>query len=551
MFGFFKRNKDKEDPLSDLRTVSRWMGNLPAGDIYSAQEQVVQSLIQFNHAKLPMSKERLAVLMHLDEQARDMQYSLCSQYLRNPRMSKVIESRLWTAIHAFYWELTRGYHAFLMDFVSNPGGSRIQASVPLITARAIRGFADIFKWRYFRYEKIDERLWLRQHNLYRIAEFDGFQGNKFKLYANEAQPSSCEVEYLHALLLSPLGAGSLTPRQLEMVDHWLDNWSHLLGLDNLYDPARHHFSVDTARGQGLRRVGDENEPTCRFISTEKILEHLEVVKRSLKTGTTAVSLGLGEEFRLPDGYDLLEFVTGEWSTVSERDRRRAPRYSEQSRWEVIRDLANICLRIQADSELASGSSVREGLSPEEILDIKLYGFVTERTKSALHQRTLSSGRHDAFERWPLQDSSDVGVGVMMRNEDSDWVKMGKLLAMRPDPGADWRLGVVRRITRIDQDWRKIGVEFISDRPRLAHLDPQAMSSMSYSVDDAGLLPSGQSASVLLMPIGEAELILIESAKYAHGKTYRMQCDGKTEQIRLDTVRDKGDGWLLSTYSVVG
>lgn len=253
MFGFFKRKKGAEDPLSDLSTVSRWMDNLPVGDIYSAQEKVVQSLIQFNHAKQPMSKDRLAVLMHLDEQARDMQYTLCQQYLRNPRMSKAIESRLWTAIHAFYWEVTRGYHAFLMDFVANPGGSRIQALVPLITARAIRGFGDIFKWRYFRYERVEERLWLRQHNLYRIAEFDGFQASKFKVYRNDAQVSSCEAEYLRTLLLSPLSNGSLTPRQLEMVDRWLEKWSHLTSLDTQFDPQRHNLYVDTAQGVGLRR----------------------------------------------------------------------------------------------------------------------------------------------------------------------------------------------------------------------------------------------------------------------------------------------------------
>jgi hypothetical protein len=182
-----------------------------------------------------MSKERLQVLMHLDEHARDMQFSLCSQYLRNPRMSKVIESRLWTAIHAFYWEITRGYHAFLMDFVANPGGSKIQATVPTITARAIRGFSDIFKWRYFRYEKVEEKLWLRLHNLYRISEFDGFQNNRFKLYPNDVSPSSCTEEYAQALLLSPLGAGSLTPKQIEMVDHWLDNWSEQTTLDTSYN----------------------------------------------------------------------------------------------------------------------------------------------------------------------------------------------------------------------------------------------------------------------------------------------------------------------------
>lgn len=550
MFGFFKKKKKgSEDPLSDLSTVSRWMENLPVGDIYTAQEQVVQSLIQFNHARLPMSKDRLAVLMHLDEQARDMQYTLCTQYLRNPRMSKVIESRLWTAIHAFYWEITRGYHAFLMDFVSNPGGSRIQAMVPLITARAIRGFADIFKWRYFRYERVEEKLWLRQHNLYRIAEFDGFQANKFKVYANDRQVSSCEAEYLQALLLSPLGTGSLAPRQLEMVDRWLDNWSHLLSLETVYDPQRHHLYVDTSLGTGLRRIHGEHEPTHRYVATEKLLDHIDVVKRSLKTGTTPASLGLGEEFRLPEGYELLDHVAAEWSAVSNLDRRRAPRHTENSRWEVIRDLPNICQRIQADMELASAQGIREGLTPEEILDIKLYGFVTERTKANLQQRTLASSRPDAYERWPLQDLSEHGAGALMRIDDSDWLKMGKLVALRRDPSEDWRLGVVRRITRIDQEWRKIGVEFLSQRPQLAVLEPDAPSTLSYSVDDSGLLPSSQASLALLLTYGEASLLLLESAKYTHGKTYRLKSGGEIQHIRLDTVRDRGDGWLLATYTV--
>ena len=552
MFGFFKKKKPGlEDPLSDLSTVSRWMENLPVGDIYTAQEQVVQSLIQFNHAKLPMSKSRLEVLMHLDEQARDMQYTLCQQYLRNPRMSKLIESRLWTCIHAFYWEVTRGYHAFLMDFVSNPGGSRIQAMVPLITARAIRGFADIFKWRYFRYEKVEERLWLRQHNLYRIAEFDGFQGNKFKVYANDRQVSSCEAEYLHALLLSPLGTGSLTPRQLEMVDCWLDNWSHLLTLETMFDPQRHHLYVDTAQGTGLRRIHGEHEPTHRYVATEKLLDHIDVVKRSIKTGTTPASLGLGEDFRLPEGYELLDHVVVEWSAVSNLDRRRTPRKTENSRWEVIRDLYNICLRIQADQELTSAPGIREGLTPEEILDIKLYGFVTERTKAGLHQRTLSSSRPDTFERWPLQDLSEHGAGALMRIDNSDWLKIGKLIALRRDPGDDWRLGVVRRITRFDQEWRKIGVQFLSHRPILAVLEPDAPSTLSYSVDDGGLLPSSQASLALLLTYGEASLLLLESAKYTHGKTYRLKSAGETQHIRLDSVRDRGDGWLIVTYTVFG
>ena len=550
MFGFFKRKKSEEDPLSDLKTVSRWMQELPAGDIYTAQEQVVQSLIQFNHAGLAMSKERLQVLMHLDDQARDMQYSLCVQYLRNPRMSKVIESRLWTAIHAFYWEITRGYHAFVMDFVANPGGSKIQPAIPLITARALRGFADIFKWRYFRYERVEEKLWQRLHNLYRISEFDGFQSNRFKLYPSDSKPSSCMEEYIQGLLLSPLGTGSLTPKQIEMVDHWLDNWSEFTSLENRYEPSQHFFYIDSAKGLPLKRIREEltPEPSFRFINTERLMEHLFRAERELKAGALPASLGLGEEFRLPDGYDLLGYVTNEWSPANQRERRVAPRHPMDGRCEVVRDLNNICNRLTTELEIISGSSPSQQLSAEEILDIKLYGFVTERTKSTISQR-LQGNRDLSVEQWPMHDRSDTGVGILLKGEDSEWVKVGKLLALRLDPGDSWLIGVVRRITRLQDDVRKIGVQTLDTAPSLAQLEiHESTSTMSYSVDDANYESYTPSQALIFPQLEDGNLIILESARYAHGRQYKLRDAKGSRLIRLDAVRDKGDGWLMTTFT---
>jgi hypothetical protein len=551
MFGFFKRKKSEEDPLSDLKTVSRWMQELPAGDIYTAQEQVVQSLIQFNHAGLPMSKDRLQVLMHLDNQARDMQYSLCVQYLRNPRMSKVIESRLWTAIHAFYWEVTRGYHTFIMDFVANPGGSKIQPTIPQIAARAIRGFADIFKWRYFRYEKVEDKLWSRLHNLYRITEFDAFQSTRMKLYASDAKPSSCMEEYVQALLLSPLGsAGSLTPKQIEMVDHWLDNWSEMSKLDSNFASSRHFFYIDTAKGHGLKRIRPnvEVESSFRFIDTERLQEHLQQTERALKSGALPPSLGLGEEFRLPDGYELLSHVANEWSASNERERRVANRSPAQGRCEVLRDLGAICKRIETELEISSGNSPGQQLSTEEILDIKLYGFVTERTKSAAAQRAQGS-RDLSSEQWPLFDRSDSGIGVILKGEESEWVKVGKLLAIRLDPTHPWLIGVIRRITRMHDDMRKIGVQTLSSEPALVQLDAHEITAgLSYSVEDSHQDQPTSSHALVFPNPQDGNLIIMESARYAHGRQYRMRDQTGLSLIRLESVRDKGDGWLMATYT---
>lgn len=549
MFGFFKRKKKGEDdPLSDLKTVSRWMQELPTGDIYTAQERVVQSLIQFNHADLPMSKERLQVLMHLDEQARDMQHSLCTQYLRNPRMSKVIESRLWTSIHAFYWEITRGYHAFLMDFVANPGGSKIQAVIPVLTARAICGFADIFKWRYFRYERADEKLWLRLHNLYRIAEFDNFQTNRFKLYTTDGKPSSCMEEYVQALLLAPLGAGSLTPKQIEMVDHWLDNWSELTPLDSSYDAERHFFMVDTAQGQALRRIRPNTspEPSYRFINTFPLLERLEETERALKSGALPPSLGLGEEFRLPDGYDLLTYAAGEWAANSVRDRRASERKPTSGRCEVVRDLSNISNRIRLEMEIAHGTGHTKHMSHEEILDIKLYGFVTERTKSALSQRQ-ASGQDTPVERWPLHDRSETGIGLVLKTEESEWVKVGKLLALRHDPAENWRIGIIRRITRQDGETRTVGIQTVEAVPRLVQLEPAEDKEQSYSVDDAEYSETPQSDALIFPTLAGSDVIVMESSKYAYARIYKMRDMSDVKSIRLEAAQDKGEGWLMARF----
>lgn len=550
MFGFFKRKKSEEDPLSDLKTVSRWMQELPAGDIYTAQEQVVQSLIQFNHAGLAMSRERLQVLMHLDEQARDMQYSLCLQYLRNPRMSKVIESRLWTAIHAFYWEVTRGYHAFVMDFVAHPGGSKIQPMIPLIAARALRGFADIFKWRYFRYERVEEKLWQRVHNLYRITEFDNFQGNRFKLYNSDPTPSSCMDEYIQSLLLSPLGTGSLTPKQLEMIDQWLDNWSAHSTLESQYDPNRHFFFVDFTQGHPLKRIREQLNPedSQRFLNIKPLLEHIAQVEKDLRTGTLPATLGLGEDFRLPDGYDLLHYVGNEWAPVNERDRRIAPREQAEGHCEVLRDLASICHRLEQEQEIVEGTQAQHQLSPEEILDIKLYGFVTERTKSSLVQRSHSQ-RDLSAEQWSMHDRSETGVGILIKNEDSEWVRVGKLLALRLDPGQYWSLGIVRRLTRTQDDMRKIGVQTLEGRPLQVFLDQEESTGpLSYSVDDTGFDSNPPVQALTFEGDQQENLIILEGSRYAHGRHYRLREPRGIHRIRLDAVRDKGDGWLMATFT---
>jgi len=347
-----------------------------------------------------------------------------------------------------------------------------------------------------------------------------------------------------------LGAGSLTPKQIEMVDHWLDNWSDMSQLESNFDSSRHFFYIDTAKGDGLKRIrpNAELDPSFRYIDTERLQEHIKQAERDLQSGALPPSLGLGEEFRLPDGYELLSHVANEWSASNARERRINSREPAQGRCEVVRDLGTICKRLETELEISSGSSPGQQLSMEEILDIKLYGFVTERTKSSASQR--AQGKHDlSAEQWPLFDRSDSGLGVALKSEESDWVKVGKLLAVRLDSTHPWLIGVIRRITRTHDDMRKIGIQMLSSEPILVQLETHEISTaLSYSVEDSRHDQQANSHALIFPNLQDGNVIIMESARYAHDRQYKMRNQAGLHQIRLESVRDKGDGWLMTTYT---
>jgi hypothetical protein len=551
MFDFLKRNKGSQDPLSDLKTVTRWMQDLPAGDVYSAQEKVVENLIQFNRAQLPPNKERLQVLMHLDENARDMQYSLCAQYLRNPRMSKAMESKLWLAIHAFFWEVTRGYHTFLMDFVSNPGGSKIQASVPLITARAIQGFGDILKWRYFRYEVIDDKLWLRLHNLYRIAEFDHFERNAIRLYKHSSKASTCLGKYAQALLLSRFGNGTLTPRQLDMLDIWLDNWSELVRIDKTFAESAHLYYIDTTQGTGPQRIQQPGrEATLRFLNVRELAERAEGAIAAIKSGTNPASLGLGEDFRMPDGLTLLERVRDEWSGTVGQNRRRSERQASEGNWGITLGMDNICSRLSK----VSGQGRAAPLSPDELMDIKLYGFVTDRTKKnhLRDQNAANAAQEQLNERWRQMDMSENGLGFVVDPDLSPWVKIGKLLALRHEESKEWVVGCIRRIARVDNKRQIIGVSlFGGDITAVQIKLYEKAVNLSYEVNDISLPVTAQLYHALLWRDDNGlETLIMEGAGYARDRKYLIYEKDVSRLIQLDAVEDKGEDWLQASFRVL-
>lgn len=564
---FGRKKQTPSDPLGTLKGATVWMQDLPMGDTFAAHEKVVQALQEFNEKVELPSLDRLQVLMHIDEGAQELQHSLVQQYLLNPRMSRQMESRLWNEVFAFSWQLTRAYHIFIMSYVGDPNNSGIRREIPLITARAIRHFAQQAKWHYFRYEAIGAKLWKHVHNLYRLAEYEEFDCKPVLLYPQGQRSTTCAKEYLQLLSLDVLNTNSLFPKQIEMVDAWLDSWAAVLKLERTYDPERHVFCVNLGEGKGPRRARKPAaDSMLRCWGSDELMAQVAQARDALRSGETPARLGLGEDCRLPACLEFIDRIAQQWSPSGEgRARRKQERVARVKLIDVIKDYLEICAMVKQDNEALpprlQEDEQKVKISYEEMLDMRLYGFVTQRTRAKLEQASrqlqgaaqpLQAAAH--HERWLMENESSTGFGAIVDAMEKDWIRLGKLVGLKPERSHNWVVGVVRRLALLESGQRNIGIEVLSSRPVTVTLRASKPRHSGYTIDGIDALDVVLPVSALyLAASGEDKSgvsLILDSVEYAPGRHFELSARSRSYSIALGRVIEKGDDWLRASFEVL-
>ena len=533
-----------DDPLTNTKAATRWIESLPIGDAFKCQQAILNELKRFNENSTQLTKDRLAVLMLLDERSRDLQDTLVRQYLRNPRMSRPVESQLWHAVYGLYWEVARGYHTYVLQFAREAGQSSHESQIPLITLRAIRTFGQLLKWRAIRYLPTGEKLWLRLHNLYRVAEGESFHRQPQRAYADDASDCSCETAYLHILMLNLADSGTLYPRQLDLLDNWLRNWHELLQLDTRLDTNVHNFVIDLSADHGPRRVRkpDTDRP-MRFWATADLLLKLNDLQTALREGSAPAQLGLTESARTAESIELLEYLQHQWSSLATREQRRAPRESIKRLVDVTHGLSSIINQIKEADAPATVSPYGTGLNYNEADDVQVYGFITDRTRERVSQMQPPAVLNSPdVERWVMQDESECGYGAIVESRDKDWLRVGALISVKAHDTTAWQLGIVRRLSRLNDDSSSVGIETLAEMPTLAML--HETTTPSYTVngfDNIGAsLPH---ASLWLAGSAGTDSVIIDPVHFMLGKVFQIQGAPERKFIALGNPIERSEGWM--------
>lgn len=535
--------KRVDDPLANIKAATRWVENLPIGDVFKCQQVTFNVLKRFNENSTQYTKDRLAIFMLLDEKSRDLQDTLVRQYLRNPRMSRPQESQLWHAVYGLYWEIARGYHTFVLHISREESKNQHDGLVPLITLRAIRTFGQLLKWRAIRYLSTGEKLWLRLHNLYRIAEAGGFHRLAQRAYDEDASDCNCETAHLHILMLNLADSGTLYPKQLDLLDRWLCSWHGMLQLDSEFKPDVHHFSVDLSADHGPRRVRkpEANKP-LRFWTTTALQQKLQEIHIALQQGNTPAQQGLTENARTTESLELLEHLQHQWSSLATREQRRAPRESIKRLFDVTHGLNAIVSQIKAADTPASVSPYGIGLNYNEANDLHMYGFITERTRERVsHMHVPAIAASPDVERWVMHDESECGYGAIVESRDKDWLRVGALIGIKPHEASVWQIGVVRRLSRVNEDTMSIGIETLSETPTLAML--HATTTSGYTVNGHDNSNANLPYASLWLASGGGDSVIIDPVHFILSQVFQVHGMPGRKFIALGNPIEHSEGWM--------
>ncbi len=281
MFGFGRSTKD---PLSDVRTAERWLSTLPGDDTLAVHSDVVAQLERVSGQTTVRTPSRLQAVFHVDAQTGDQRRALIGQYIEHANRSSKIENQLWTALFGLTQGFLLTYQSFAREIADHPQSARWQELMPELLCRQIVHMALDARVRLFRYEQWIPAKWAELHGLMTLACSRQFERRPVAL--TDATVTTIEHEYLRALVLHVMNAGSLTARQVEFIWGELDDWCAPLRL-TLEPSSANAFFVDLGGREGLRRrKPGPLESRVLFLDTRPLhavmVQHVVTLEQKIK-----------------------------------------------------------------------------------------------------------------------------------------------------------------------------------------------------------------------------------------------------------------------------
>lgn len=537
--------RGSDQPVQDARDAQKIIEDLPPDDTLSAVEELSGWLAAVRQATGYKPATLLAVVAKLDEAGQPLARQLSRQYLDAPRMTAAREGRMWLAIGEFWRQVGEAYALIAASFDARGDGHRaIEKEIPLVLVRSAIALADQVKWRHVRYRTVEAAIWASLAKVLYLAETYQLTRATLSAYPGHQARDSVLLHSLRALVLDVSSPGSLSPIQVDLADQAALQMAGAFTFTQRPEPDS-VFYIDWSAKKSPGRLikGMPINGEMRFFGGAAAAQRLKTLMTRLTQKESPRELGFSGYAKEEDLARVLDHLAQQWSPVPPQ--RTSLRKKVMARLKVVRGFKEIRRRVANQERRVLAAKDDKDIFYQERLDLKLYGFVTQKTVET--QKTAAVARapevEEEAESWIMENVSAGGYGAIIPDMADDWLRIGSLLALQPDGSSRWSLGVVRRLTRDSQLRVYVGIQTLGQEPVSVRLRPLGSTASVWElVSD---VPSHDYVAGLLLPAmpgrGESASLLLEPGTFVEGKVFDLLRGETRDRIKIDRLmEDTGD-----------
>lgn len=547
--------KKPDHPMANLREAKKLLADLPVQDPYKSLEEINFWLDSVKDAQGYRLPDRIEVLKFLDETAQPLQHKLLQNYLAAPRMNKIQENRLWLVLVEFWKRLTAAYLHCIEEFASGGlGANQTIDELPIMTLRAMHGLNAQSKMLHLRYRPIDERMWNEACELFVLAEKKTFARNSIVPYP-AASPSNVLQEFHKLLMVGASAPQSLSPLQIELTYRLTEQYVSSFTFGEHIDKGCHFIDLSTCNAPS--KVGPNTRPhgMMRFFGAGSAPQKLQALIRQTTLGETPPDLNIAGSVKKEDLLDLLKHLMQYWSATPPH--RKHTREKRMSRLNVVHGMSEIRRKISLTTpDALSSVMANNDLVYQERLDLKLYGFITEKTKQVVAEARAKVERveteEERTESWVIENTSECGFGAVISHIVEDWLKIGVLLGLRAEEDNKWHVGVVRRLSRDSQMKVLVGIQLLAYEPVSVRLRPLIQTPSVWDIQSQA--PAYEHLYGMLLMKDEhcsnESSLLLEPASVGLNGQYELLLRDEKYIIKINEVLEQGEGFERTGFAIV-
>jgi len=486
-----------DHPFADPREARRLLEALPANDPVKALEEIAHWFESVAAAEGFKPEARIALLLQLDDAAQPQVRKLVREYFGPVRLSRFQENRLWTSLHG-YWKQAGYAFARAVDLFLQgaKGAEAARAQLPLLLVRTLRSLAQHIKWMSLRYGPFEPLSWGVLNSVFAFAESRQLTQAQVTVYPGVAGDSTPQQEFLRAVMFSASGPDGLLPAEVELAERLIYSLSSHFVLTGAPTPECPFWTelgqpMPPARAARLPHPG----PGLRCFGAGRALTEVhELAEKLMVGGPLPPALNGGISCEPHTALDVLRHLELCWSP--QPPERKSQRHAVKSRLSVSHGF----------------DSVLEALGGGGSLDFE----------------------HERSESWTVENVSAGGFGAVVPQVKGDWLRVGALLALQPEGGTNWVLGVVRRVNRTAGQQARVGIETLSRTPVLTNFAVAGVQSV-------------REHGVVLRSGAEQSLIVLKPGVFAPAQNLEAAAGSRQVVFIPQAIAERGEDYEIARF----